>query len=66
MHLLNAPGPDVEFGPRNSTLTSVHAREALEQGAELFDWEGKLALSGQRRTRRAPSTLEGSILALLR
>jgi len=48
MHMLNAPGPDVEFGPRNSTLTSVHAREALEQGAELFDWEGKLALSGQR------------------
>lgn len=52
IHMLNAPGPDVEFGPRGSTLTSVHAREALEQGAELFDWEGKLALSGQRNGSR--------------
>ena len=47
-HLLNAPGPDVEFGPRGTTLTSVHAREALEMGREMFDWESKLALSGQR------------------
>ncbi len=48
MHRLNAPGPDVEFGPRNSTLTSVHALEALEMGYELFDWESKVALSGRR------------------
>jgi len=47
-HIINAPGPDVEFGPRGTTLTSVHAREALEMGAEMFDWAGKLALSGQR------------------
>jgi len=48
MHRLNAPGPDVEFGPRNATLTSVHAIEALDQAAELFDWESKSAMSGQR------------------
>jgi xanthine dehydrogenase molybdenum-binding subunit len=48
IRLQNAPGPDVQFGPRNTVLTSVHAREALQMGAELFDWEGKLALSGQR------------------
>lgn len=48
MHRLNAPGPDVRFGPRDTALTSVHAREALDMGAELFDWEGKLARSGQR------------------
>ena len=34
VHLKNAPDPDVGFGPRNSTLTSVHAKEALEKGAE--------------------------------
>jgi len=45
---INAPDPDVEFGPRGSTLTSVFAKEALELGAELFDWEGKKALSQQR------------------
>lgn len=47
-HMINAPGPDVAFGPRGTTLTSVHAREALEMGYEMFDWESKLALSGQR------------------
>ena len=45
---MNAPGPDVRFGPRDTTLTSVHAREALERGAELFDWGGKVGLSGRR------------------
>jgi CO/xanthine dehydrogenase Mo-binding subunit len=48
MHRLNAPGPDVEFGPRNATLSSVHAIEALDQAAELFDWESKSAMSGRR------------------
>lgn len=45
---LNAPGPDAGFGPRMTPLTSVFAREALDLGAELFDWEGKRALSGRR------------------
>jgi xanthine dehydrogenase molybdenum-binding subunit len=48
MHRLNAPRGDVTFGPRDSTLTSVHAIEALERGAELFDWPAKVALSGRR------------------
>ena len=48
VRLLNAPTADVEFGPRNGTLTSVFAREALAAGAEAFDWEGKQALSGRR------------------
>ena len=48
IRLLNAPGPDVQFGPRDATLTSVHAREALDMGAEMFDWDAKVALSGRR------------------
>ena len=48
MRRLNAPTADVEFGPRNGTLTSVFAREALDMAAEAFDWEGKQALSGRR------------------
>jgi CO/xanthine dehydrogenase Mo-binding subunit len=46
--LLNAPTADVEFGPRNTSLTSVFAREALQAGAEAFDWAGKQALSGRQ------------------
>jgi len=45
---MNAPTPDVGFGPRNTTLTSVFAREALMAGAEAFDWAGKQELSGRR------------------
>ncbi len=45
---INAPGPDVRFGPRDTALTSVFAKEALDRGAELFDWEAKAALSGTR------------------
>jgi xanthine dehydrogenase molybdenum-binding subunit len=48
MRLINAPGPDATMGPRNGRFTSVHAIEALEQGAELFDWAGKMELSGRR------------------
>jgi CO/xanthine dehydrogenase Mo-binding subunit len=46
--LLNSPANGATFGPRNSTLTSIFAREAFQQGAEAFDWAGKLALSGRR------------------
>lgn len=53
MRLLNAPGPDVAFGPNGTTLTSVHAREALRQGGELFGWAEKSALSGTRNGARA-------------
>lgn len=48
IRMVNAPDPDVAFGPRGTTLTSVHAKEALQMGAEMFDWEAKSALSGQR------------------
>lgn len=45
---LNAPGPDVRFGPRLGGLTSVHVREAIDMGARLFRWDEKVALSGRR------------------
>jgi CO/xanthine dehydrogenase Mo-binding subunit len=46
--LLNSPATGATFGPRNSTLTSIFAREAFQQGADVFDWEAKKALSGRR------------------
>lgn len=45
---LNAPVEGHTFGPRDSSLTSIHAREALMQGAEAFDWDTKIQMSGQR------------------
>ncbi len=45
---INAPGADVAFGPRGSTLTSVFVKEAIDKGAEMFGWEERMARSGQR------------------
>ncbi len=45
---LNAPDADVQYGPRGtSTLTSVHVREAIDIGRELFNWEERIARSGE-------------------
>ena len=45
---INAPESDVLFGPRQTGLTSVNAREAIDQGAELFGWDERMQRSGQR------------------
>ncbi len=57
LHLLNAPEGQAQFGlvppntppgrPRNR-LTSCFVKECLTQGAEMFGWETKKAVSGQR------------------
>ena len=44
---LNAPNPDVEFGPGRTTLSSVFVKEAIDIGRELFGWEERLTRSGQ-------------------
>jgi xanthine dehydrogenase molybdenum-binding subunit len=44
---LNAPTADVQYGPRGASLTSVFVREAIDQGRELFNWEERIARSGQ-------------------
>ena len=48
IRILNAPTVESTMGPRNQALTSVHAKEALQLGADLFDYQNKIALSGQR------------------
>jgi xanthine dehydrogenase molybdenum-binding subunit len=48
IRILNAPTVESGMGPRDTRLTSVHAKEALQLGAELFDYQNKIALSGQR------------------
>ena len=46
---INAPDNDSLYGPNQGPVTSAHMREALDIGAEKFDWEGMKAQSGQRR-----------------
>ncbi|HEY8519235.1 MAG TPA: xanthine dehydrogenase family protein molybdopterin-binding subunit [Gammaproteobacteria bacterium] len=45
---INAPTSDWKYGGNQTGLTSAHLREALEQGAQAFNWEARKARSGQR------------------
>lgn len=53
IHRLNAPEGKAPMGPANARGVRVHAtsafvKEALDKGAELFNWDERRARSGQR------------------
>ncbi|MDP2621442.1 MAG: xanthine dehydrogenase family protein molybdopterin-binding subunit [Hyphomicrobiales bacterium] len=45
---INAPDNDGKEGEEQGPLTSAYLKDALDKGAELFNWEEKKQLSGQR------------------
>ena len=45
---LNAPDNDGKEGEEQGPLSSAYLKDALDKGAELFNWEEKKNLSGQR------------------
>jgi CO/xanthine dehydrogenase Mo-binding subunit len=45
---INAPDSSWQYGPRQSGLTSAHLGEALEKGAEQFNYAARVANSGVR------------------
>ena len=47
MMYINAPGDQAYFHPGPSQLTSCYAKEAIQMGRELFNWDEKKLLSGQ-------------------
>jgi CO/xanthine dehydrogenase Mo-binding subunit len=55
IHRINAPEGKAELGPANArgvraTVTSAFVKEALDRGAELFDWDARKArVAGQKR-----------------
>jgi CO/xanthine dehydrogenase Mo-binding subunit len=46
---INAPDNNSRYGGNQGPITSAYLRDALDQGAQSFDWEAKKAQSGQRR-----------------
>lgn len=65
IHRINAPEGKAPFGPPNARgarpyVTSAFAKQALDRGAELFDWEARKNVSG----RRAGSKVRGVGVAL--
>ncbi len=58
MRRINAPAGKASFGPRDKEgrrayTTSAFVREALDRGAELFNWEERKTRSGERRGSKA-------------
>ncbi|MET0292450.1 MAG: xanthine dehydrogenase family protein molybdopterin-binding subunit [Steroidobacteraceae bacterium] len=49
MRLINAPGINGAVGQKRTPVSSCYLKDALEEGARLFDWETRKARSGQRR-----------------
>ena len=54
IHRLNAPEGKAKFGPANPRgqrgyPTSAFIKEALDRGAELFEWEERKAQGGKRK-----------------
>ncbi len=51
IRLANAPGgggKDAKYGAKQGPVTSAYLREALEKGAERFNWAERVKTSGQR------------------
>jgi len=48
MMYINAPADQAVFHPGPTQLTSCYAKEAVQMGRELFNWDEKKLLSGQR------------------
>lgn len=46
---INAPGHDAGYGAERGPITSSYMGEALDRGAERFNWGERRARSGQRR-----------------
>ena len=46
---LNAPDNDALHGPGQEPMTSAYIKEALDKGAQRFNWQEKVRRSGTRR-----------------
>lgn len=57
---VNAPDGEWRYGGNQSALTSAHLREALERGAEMFNWTERKARSGQRNGSKVTGVGVGS------
>src|SRR5512139_1078543 len=48
MRLKNAGGHQASFGAKRTTVSSCYIKEALEQGAQKFGWQERLARHGRK------------------
>jgi xanthine dehydrogenase molybdenum-binding subunit len=48
IRLQNGPGLNAPFGAQRGTVSSCYLKEALEKGAQIFNWTERLKRNGQR------------------
>jgi CO/xanthine dehydrogenase Mo-binding subunit len=59
LRLLNGPGLTGGVGPKRNPVSSCYLKDALEQGAKMFDWETRKARSGQRKGNKVTGVAVG-------
>jgi CO/xanthine dehydrogenase Mo-binding subunit len=55
----NAPELKGVYGPRRATVSSCYIREALQKGAQVFNWPERVARNGQRRGSKVTAVAVG-------
>jgi xanthine dehydrogenase molybdenum-binding subunit len=59
MRLRNGPGRTAVFGANRGPVSSCYLKEALEKGAQIFNWQERLARHGQRNGSKVTSVAVG-------
>jgi CO/xanthine dehydrogenase Mo-binding subunit len=59
IRLRNAPDMHSPLGPQRTPVTSCYLKDALTKGAELFGWEERVKLSGQRNGSKVTAVAVG-------
>jgi CO/xanthine dehydrogenase Mo-binding subunit len=57
---INAPDNDAKMGANQGGVTSAYLKDALDRGAELFNWQERRARSGQRNGTKVTGVGVGS------
>ena len=60
IRLINAPDSNGKHGAEQEPMSSAFLKEALQKGAEKFNWKEKVKLSGQRRGSKVIGVAVGS------
>jgi CO/xanthine dehydrogenase Mo-binding subunit len=59
MRLRNVPGQTAQVGAQRTKVSSCYLKEALDKGAQLFNWPERVARSGQRNGSKVTAVAVG-------
>jgi xanthine dehydrogenase molybdenum-binding subunit len=59
IRLLNGPDMHSPVGPQRTPVTSCYLKDAVKRGAEIFKWDERVKLSGQRNGNKVTAVAVG-------